>query len=231
MSEHIALLVDGDNLSSDRASVLMDMARRHGTVTIARVYADACNTGWHDVPGYALVHAGRGKNASDILLALDAMDLGHAGTVNRFALVSSDGDFRHLAVRLRDKGKTVVGLGEAKTPETFRSACTIFHEIAPEDGRTVVSLRSDSAPTELDRQVCQVIDDNGDGMRGTLVQVVGAKMFQSFQRSTRDLPQANWRGYFSARPTLYDVFGERQNIRVRYRQKAFGSHSVATAAE
>src|SRR5690606_18373282 len=67
-----------------------------------------------------------GKNASDITLVIDAMDLMHVGAVDMFCLVSSDSDFTRLAQRLRENGKTVFGFGERKTPEAFRNACDRF---------------------------------------------------------------------------------------------------------
>ena len=67
-----------------------------------------------------------GKNASDIGLIIDAMDILYTGDVQGFCLVSSDGDFNKLATRLREAGKFVIGMGEKKTPESFRASCERF---------------------------------------------------------------------------------------------------------
>ena len=67
-----------------------------------------------------------GKNASDIALVIDAMDLLHSGRFDGFCLVSSDSDFTRLASRLREQGADVYGFGEQKTPESFRQACRRF---------------------------------------------------------------------------------------------------------
>jgi len=67
-----------------------------------------------------------GKNASDIALVIDAMDLLHSGRFNGFCLVSSDSDFTRLAARIREQGTDVYGFGEQKTPESFRKACRRF---------------------------------------------------------------------------------------------------------
>ena len=67
-----------------------------------------------------------GKNASDITLVIDAMDLLHSGRFDGFCLVSSDGDFTRLAARIREQGVDVFGFGEQKTPESFRQACRRF---------------------------------------------------------------------------------------------------------
>ncbi|MGL4320990.1 MAG: NYN domain-containing protein, partial [Paracoccaceae bacterium] len=68
----------------------------------------------------------KGKNASDIGLVIDAMDILHAGKVDGFVLVSSDSDFTRLASRIREEGLEVVGIGEAKTPESLRKVCNRF---------------------------------------------------------------------------------------------------------
>ncbi len=67
-----------------------------------------------------------GKNASDIGLIIDAMDILYGGDVQGFCIVSSDGDFNKLATRLREAGKVVIGMGEKKTPESFRVSCERF---------------------------------------------------------------------------------------------------------
>ena len=67
-----------------------------------------------------------GKNSTDITLVIDAMDLLHSGRFDGFCLVSSDSDFTRLAARIREQGIDVYGIGQAKTPESFRQACTRF---------------------------------------------------------------------------------------------------------
>ena len=67
-----------------------------------------------------------GKNAADIALVIDAMDLLHTGRFDAFCLVSSDSDFTRLAARIREQGVDVYGFGERKTPESFRMACKRF---------------------------------------------------------------------------------------------------------
>ncbi|XZQ28139.1 NYN domain-containing protein [Rhodobacter capsulatus] len=82
---------------------------------------------WQGGPeGFRLMHAGTGKNASDLLLALDAMELALREGVTRFVIASSDRDFSHLAQRLREYGRQVTGIGETKTPQIFRDACETF---------------------------------------------------------------------------------------------------------
>ena len=72
-----------------------------------------------------------GKNAADLALAIDAIDLFHTGGIEGFCLVSSDSDFSHLALRLREHGVMVIGYGERKAPASFRRACDRFIELVP----------------------------------------------------------------------------------------------------
>ncbi|MDD3445566.1 MAG: NYN domain-containing protein, partial [Zavarzinia sp.] len=88
--------------------------------------------GWADILSrYAIIPQQQfayttGKNASDITLVIDAMDLLHSRRFDGFCLVSSDSDFTRLAARIREEGVDVYGFGEKKTPESFRQACRRF---------------------------------------------------------------------------------------------------------
>ena len=106
-----------------------------GEANVRRIYGDFSGTrlaGWNkEIQSLAILqHQQRsnttGKNASDIALVIDAMDLMHKGKFDGFCLVSSDSDFTRLAQRLREDGLVVYGFGERKTPEAFRSACNRF---------------------------------------------------------------------------------------------------------
>ena len=85
-----------------------------------------------------------GKNASDIALVIDAMDLLHSGRFDGFCLVSSDSDFTRLAARIREQGLDVYGFGEQKTPESFRRACKRFiyteNLLPPSDGMVLSGI-------------------------------------------------------------------------------------------
>ncbi len=67
-----------------------------------------------------------GKNASDIGMVIDAMDILHGGRLNGFVIVSSDSDFTRLASRIREHGLDVIGMGEKKSPQSFIQACQRF---------------------------------------------------------------------------------------------------------
>ena len=80
----------------------------------------------HAIDPYQQFAYTKGKNASDIALVIDAMDLLHSGRFDGFCLVSSDSDFTRLASRMREQGADVYGFGAQKTPESFRQACRRF---------------------------------------------------------------------------------------------------------
>jgi uncharacterized LabA/DUF88 family protein len=131
----LAVLIDADNTSARYAGVMFNEIATLGAANVRRIYGDFSGTrlsGWDDaIQSHAIVqHQQRsnttGKNAADIALVMDAMDLLYKGKLDGFCLVSSDSDFTRLAQRLREDGLTVYGFGERKTPETFRNACTQF---------------------------------------------------------------------------------------------------------
>lgn len=131
----LAVLIDGDNTSARYASAVLDEIATLGEANVRRVYGDFSSErlkGWRDViQPLAIVPRQQfnntvGKNAADIALVIDAMDLMHRGRLDGFCLVSSDSDFTSLAQRLREEGAVVYGFGEQKTPAPFRNACSRF---------------------------------------------------------------------------------------------------------
>jgi uncharacterized LabA/DUF88 family protein len=131
----LAVLIDADNTSAKIADGLFEEIAKIGEASVRRIYGDfssARSKGWADVLSkHAIIPQQQfsyttGKNASDITLVIDAMDLLHSGRFDGFCLVSSDSDFTRLASRIREQGVDVFGFGEQKTPESFRQACRRF---------------------------------------------------------------------------------------------------------
>jgi len=134
-SPRLAVLIDADNASAKIVDGLFEEIAKIGEASVRRIYGDfssARSKGWADVLAkYAIIPQQQfayttGKNASDITLVIDAMDLLHSGRFDGFCLVSSDSDFTRLAARIREQGVDVFGFGEQKTPESFRQACRRF---------------------------------------------------------------------------------------------------------
>ncbi|MBB3998996.1 hypothetical protein GGR04_002851 [Aureimonas pseudogalii] len=134
-SPRLAVLIDADNASARIADGLFQEIAAIGEASVRRIYGDFSSTrskGWADVLSkHAIIPQQQfayvtGKNASDIALVIDAMDLMHSGRFDGFCIVSSDSDFTRLAARIRENGLDVYGFGEQKTPESFRQACRRF---------------------------------------------------------------------------------------------------------
>ena len=134
-SPRLAVLIDADNASAKIADGLFEEIAKIGEASVRRIYGDFSNArskGWADILSkHAIIPQQQfayttGKNASDITLVIDAMDLLHSGRFDGFCLVSSDSDFTRLAARIREQGVDVFGFGEQKTPESFRQACRRF---------------------------------------------------------------------------------------------------------
>ena len=147
----LAVLIDAENVPSHHVKAMLEEITKYGVPTTKRIYGDWTKpqiTGWK---GVLLENAitpiqqysyTSGKNSSDSAMIIDAMDLLYSGKVDGFCIVSSDSDFTRLAIRLRESGMRVIGIGEKKTPNPFITACDkfIFLEI--------LSAQYDTAPAE-----------------------------------------------------------------------------------
>ena len=139
----LAVLIDADNVPYSNVKGMMEEIAKYGTPTTKRIYADWTKPnagGWKSV---LLEHAITpiqqysytvGKNSSDSAMIIDAMDLLYSDKVDGFCIVSSDSDFTRLAIRLRESGMKVIGIGEKKTPNSFIVACDRFIYIEVLDG-------------------------------------------------------------------------------------------------
>ncbi|WP_226779851.1 NYN domain-containing protein [Oceaniglobus trochenteri] len=130
-----AVLIDADNIPAKFASAILKEITSFGEPALRRVYGDWSSgqlANWSGtVRALGLVaHQEtantKGKNASDIGLVIDAMDILHTGRFDGFVLVSSDSDFTALANRIREQGLDVIGIGEGKAPESLRNVCNRF---------------------------------------------------------------------------------------------------------
>lgn len=131
----LAVLVDADNVPAKYADAILREIRNIGEPALQRVYGDwskQCLGPWLDKTRLQGMVARQqtanisGKNASDIGLVIDAMDMLHSGRFDGFVLVSSDSDFTQLASRLREDGRTVIGIGEERAPAALRNVCNRF---------------------------------------------------------------------------------------------------------
>ena len=131
----LAVLIDGDNAPRDCLKGIMEEIAIYGTPMIKRIYGDWASQGlvsWKNsllenavTPKQQFAYTS-GKNATDSAMIIDAMDILYTGKTDGYVLVSSDSDFTPLAIRLRESGMYVIGIGEEKTPKAFVQACDKF---------------------------------------------------------------------------------------------------------
>ncbi|MDI1297297.1 MAG: NYN domain-containing protein [bacterium] len=153
-SGNVALLIDADNASAAHFDPVMTVLAELGTVNIRRAYGNWSKPTLKAWAKLSVAHAiepqqqfdlTKGKNATDMKMTIDAMDLMASGRVRGFGLMSSDSDFTPLATRIRQEGIPVYGFGTANTPEGFRRACTRFIDVAAL-GAAALLVDADDAP-------------------------------------------------------------------------------------
>ncbi len=130
-----AVLIDADNVAAKYTKYILDEVSNYGVVTYKRVYGDWTRPNLSSWKNMALDNAitpvqqysyTTGKNSTDSAMIIDAMDILYSNNADGFCIVSSDSDFTRLAIRLRESGMYVIGMGEQKTPKPFSAACNAF---------------------------------------------------------------------------------------------------------
>lgn len=162
----LALLIDSDNVSPKYSQFILEEASKHGNLIYKRIYGDweKNNSGWR-IPAMnnSIMPVQQnsyiaGKNATDFSMIIDAMDILYTGNVDGFVLVTSDSDFTRLAIRLRESGMLVIGIGEVKTPLAFTSSCHSFSYLDK-----VCANIGDYDETILRNDLINYVRENDDG--------------------------------------------------------------------
>lgn len=216
-----ALLIDADNTSSKYIKTIVDEITNLGITTYRRIYGDWTSPNlqsWKEILlEYSITPMQQygyttGKNSTDSAMIIDAMDMLYTGGVDGFCLVSSDSDFTKLAMRLREAGKTVIGMGKQQTPRPFVTACNQFkyidllskeakEESAPVAKKTAKkSAASDTkkkANQKLVASIRKIIEENSndDGW------MYAAKVGKLLQKKNPDFDCRNY-GYQKFAPLL-----------------------------
>jgi uncharacterized LabA/DUF88 family protein len=163
---NVALLIDADNASHTAIDPVLTALADLGTVNIRRIYGNwskAALKGWSEVAlRYALdpqqqFDLTRGKNATDMKMTIDAMDLLLTGRVTGFGIMSSDSDFMPLVTRIRQQGLQVYGFGRANTPEGFRQACNRFIDVETLE-KTAAEMPMPLPPAILSKEGKEPVD-------------------------------------------------------------------------
>ena len=209
-SKKLAVLIDADNSSLNSIQFVLEEVAKYGIASVKRVYGDwSTDTlkNWRDI---LLPHAitpvqqfayTKGKDATDMILIIDATDLLYSNALDGFCIVSSDSDFTPLASRIRESGLTVFGFGRNKTPEAFVKACDKFiyvenleaeekeeikqvngiknKELTQEPIKVDVSDKQDIVkPSQIDRAtlnlIYKAVKDNSDESGWANLSIVGS---------------------------------------------------------
>jgi uncharacterized protein (TIGR00288 family) len=207
---NIALLVDADNASPDNLDAVLNVLAELGKVNIRRAYGNwqkPALKGWS-----AMVHRRaiepqqqfdltKGKSSTDMKMIIDAMDLLYGGRVDGFGIMSSDSDFMPLAMRIQQDGIPVYGFGTARTPESFREACTRFIDVTQ-----LAKAQEPDASEEAAPPAKREVDEE-------LIKLLGA----AFRASKRD--DKGW-------ASLSEV-GQRAGNRSSFDARSYGYPSLA----
>lgn len=167
-----AVLIDADNVAAKYTKNILDELSNYGIATYKRVYGDWTRpnlAGWKNmaldnaitpVQQYSYT---TGKNATDSAMIIDAMDILYSNNVDGFCIVSSDSDFTRLAIRLRESGKHVIGMGEKKTPKPFSTACNSFKYLEILAEEEVQTIDADKLELKtLESAIIRIIAENAN---------------------------------------------------------------------
>jgi uncharacterized protein (TIGR00288 family) len=224
---NIALLIDADNASPDNLDAVLTVLAELGTVNIRRAYGNwskAGLKGWaemthrHAIEPHQQFDITKGKNATDMKMTIDAMDLLFGGRVDGFGIMSSDSDFMPLAMRIRQDGVPVYGFGTQRAPVSFQQACSRFIDVAALTKAQAEEVE-EAAPRSAGKAPAAAAAAAKSGSSGKqpideeLVKVLGA----AFRASKRDE-----RGYAS----LSEV-GQRAGNRSSFDARSYGYSNLA----
>ncbi|MDD3403986.1 MAG: NYN domain-containing protein [Hespellia sp.] len=198
--KRFAVLIDADNISAKYVSAILDEMTKYGISTYRRSYGDWTSTHatkWKSVllensitPIQQFANT-TGKNATDSTLIIDAMDILYTGNVDGFCIVSSDGDFTRLASRLREDGMIVIGMGEEKTPRSFRSACSIFTtlenlidteepEPVKKNEKTKKVVSQNIEKSAIESTIAEIIAENENSGKITGLGEIGSRLVNKY---------------------------------------------------
>lgn len=209
--KHFAVLIDADNISEKYAASIFNEIADYGFASYRRIYGNwAKSNGWKEdtllensINPIQQFNYTTGKNATDMAMAIDAMDILYSGKVDGFCLVTSDSDFTKLAMRLREEQMYVIGMGESKTPMALTKACNKFihldlisgevEEKTAENSRNAsggrkqragaVEEKQDSTVTpisEIEESIITFVQNNENKGKSTFLGEVGSRLCDKF---------------------------------------------------
>lgn len=193
-NKRFALLIDADNISAKYIGAILEELSTYGITTYKRIYGDWTSTQATKWKGELLENSvipvqqfsnTVGKNATDSTLIIDAMDILYTGNVDGFCIVSSDSDFTRLASRLRESGMEVIGMGEEKTPRSFRVACSRFVNLENLSNQDEDAESKDGKDNTISREVIynaitNIINENENKGKSVELAAVGNRLVNMY---------------------------------------------------
>lgn len=204
--KNIALLIDADNVKPDGIDPVLTVLAELGQVNIRRAYGNWAKPGltnWskhshrYGLQPVQQFDMTRGKNATDMAMTIDAIDLLYAGKVDGFGIMSSDSDFTPLATRLRQDGITVYGFGDTKTPEAFRTACTRFIEV----DALIATASRDDGPAPM---TAEASSDGKTAVEDEVIDLLGAA-WKAAKRDAQGFARLSEVGNIANNRSSFDV--------------------------
>lgn len=220
----IALIIDCDNAKADAIYGIMEELSKYGETNIRRAYGNWKGSNpWEEVlhpfaiqPVQQFPYT-RGKNATDLAMTIDAMEILFTENVDLFAIVSSDSDFTPLAMKLRAKSKQVIGFGEEKTPQPFIDSCNTFTYIdkfkkpTDSDDTTNTIEKTDKnklrGNTKIMKAIREAINEKSDDDGWAEASAISQQINQLVRLSPRSFGYTKWAQLIRAT----EYFGERKN--------------------
>lgn len=194
-SPRLAVLIDGDGVSPGDATKVLEHVPELGRICILRTYGNFTGrsaTAWtkvvrtHGVVARHMPSVAPGKNATDIALTIDAVEMLLTRRIETFVLITSDSDFTPLAHRIREEGKDVIGFGSRSTPASFRSACAAFSEIRsltlPVDQTETPAALWSRLPGDAEALVVTALTELGWDERPVELQTLGEHLARGHPR-------------------------------------------------
>ena len=184
-----AVLTDSDNVSAKYITAILDEMTKYGVITYKRIYGDWTNnqaSKWREelltnsiTPIQQFCNTA-GKNATDSALIIDAMDILYTGRVDGFCIVSSDSDFTKLASRLRESGMEVIGMGENKTPKSFKAACSVFTSLEILLEQDTDKAKENISQKTIEEAIVEIITENENNGRKTGLGELGSSLLKKY---------------------------------------------------
>lgn len=151
------------------------------------------------------------------------MEVSARDDITAFLIATSDGDFSHLALRLREYGRIVYGMGEAKSPSCFRHACTSFRVLPALNTAPAERPKTKPPYTDLDAKIRTIIAQGSQGGTGIQITALNSQMHKQHGIKIATYPDKNWRTYLTQRPTLFEVGPKGPDTMVKFRSAGFAS--------